>query len=127
VQGRAEALAGKKAKSVAHVDDSMARPRLNVLPGTVGRGEYLEPPLRRVEDRQRSDVRMHVLSDLVGVLRARGVVEKVQGALGTAVVAVVSLEAGIALELEAVGKTVEKKLGNEMAGSSELIKQGKIV
>jgi hypothetical protein len=70
---------------------------------------------------------MHVLSDLIGVLRARGVVEKVQGALGAAVVAVVSLEAGVALELEAVGETVEKKLGNEMAGSSELIKQGKIV
>lgn len=115
MQRRAETLTGEKAQSVAHVDDGVARPRLNVFPGTVGRGEHLEPPLRRVQDRQRSDVRMHVLADLVGVLRARGVVEKVQGALGAAVVAVVCLEAGVTLQLKAVGETVEQKLGNEVA------------
>lgn len=115
VQGRLEALAREEAKSVADVDDDLIGARLDVLPGTVGRGEDLKSPLRRIEDRQRSDVRVHVLADLVGVLGARGVVQKVQGALGAAVVAVVSLEASIALEVEAVGETVEEELGDEVA------------
>lgn len=116
VQGRLEALAREEPKSVADVDDDLIGARLDVLPGTVGRGKDLESPLRRIEDRQRSDVRVHVLAHLVGILGARGVVQEVQGALGATVVAVVSLEASIALEVETVGETVEEELGDEVAG-----------
>ena len=41
-----------------------------------------------MKNRQRSDVCVHVLTDFVGVLGSRRVVEEIQGALGALVVMV---------------------------------------
>ena len=127
VQGRLEAPARQEAQRVADVDNDLARTGLDVLPrGPPGR-EGLEPPLRRPEDRQRADVGVHVLAHLVWVLGCWRVVQEVEGGLGAAVVAVVRLEPGLALEPEPVGQAVEQELGDEVARCGEVVEQRKVL
>lgn len=90
VQRGPELVVGQKAQRVADVDDGVARARLYALPlevlsclaaDEVDRGQDLEAPLRRKEQRERTKISMLILADLVfGGVQGRVVVEE-QGAL----------------------------------------------
>lgn len=53
--------------------------------------------------------------------------QEVEGGLGAAVVAVVRLEPGLALEPEPVGQAVEQELGDEVARCGEVVEQRKVL
>lgn len=113
-----ERPARQEAQAVAHVDDGVAGPRLDELPALGRQREVLEPPLRREQEGEGSDVRVLVVTDVAGrggaggALVVFGVAQEAERREGRARVRVVSLEARGAREAQLRRETREDHQGD---------------